>query len=66
RRRKLSRRVYAARHLAADQNALARALRARGRRVWPLRRRGAVLGHAVEVDRALPTTARAQARWDSG
>jgi hypothetical protein len=58
--------VFAARHLAADQEALARALRARGRRVWPLRRRGAVLGHAVEVDRTLPTAARARARWDTG
>lgn len=58
--------MFAARHLAADQEALARALRARGRRVWPLRRRGAVLGHAVEVDRTLPTAARARARWDTG
>ena len=65
-RRKLWARVNAARHLAADQEALARALRARGRRVFALRRRGAALGHAVEVARTSPTPAQARARWDAG
>lgn len=58
--------MIAARHLAEADAPLARALRARGRSVHPLRRRGAVLGHAVELDRALPTTAQAKARWDAG
>jgi len=58
--------VIAARHLAEADAPLARTLRARGRRVHPLRRRGAVLGHAVELERILPTTAQAKARWDAG
>ena len=39
------------------------ALCARGRAVWPLRRRGAELGHAVVVHRTPLTAAEAQQRW---
>lgn len=55
--------MYAARHLPPDAATLVAALRARGREVWPLRRRGADLGHAVVVGRAIPTAAVAQQRW---
>ena len=46
--------AYAARHLASGEVELARSLRARGREVWPLRRRDAELGFAVTVARELP------------
>ena len=55
--------MYAARHLAPGRTAIVRALRARGRAVWPLQRRGADLGFAVEVDRTPPSAAQARARW---
>lgn len=58
--------MYAARHLPPLQPAVGKALRARGRAVWPLRRRGADLGHAVEVDRTPPDPALALARWNAG
>lgn len=58
--------MIAARHLPTAEAPLLRALRARGRKVHALRRRGAVLGHAVEVDRARPSAAAAKARWDAG
>jgi hypothetical protein len=58
--------VYAARHLAPERRELAAALRARGRAVWPLLRRGADLGFAVEVDRTPPDPARAEAAWRAG
>jgi hypothetical protein len=54
-----------ARHLRPDSPELVRALRARGRAVWPLRRRGADLGHAVERHRTFPTWAKAQAAWNA-
>jgi hypothetical protein len=57
--------MYAARHLAPEQTAVAKALRRRGRAVWPLLRRGADLGFAVEVSRPLPTLAAAAQRWRS-
>jgi hypothetical protein len=54
-----------ARHLGSRDPALARALTARGREVWPLRRRDADLGHAVTVHRA-PLDARTErARWQA-
>ncbi len=46
--------------------AIVRALRARGREVVPLRRRGADLGYAVVVDRSLPGPALARRRWRAG
>ncbi|MEY3162558.1 MAG: hypothetical protein RIT25_2552 [Planctomycetota bacterium] len=52
-----------ARHLAPGSDATVRALRARGRAVWPLRRRGADLGYAVETVRTMPERAQAQRRW---
>lgn len=55
--------MFAARHLCPDQPTLVRALRARGRAVHPLRRRGADLGYAVPVVRATPTLAQARRRW---
>lgn len=55
--------VYAARHLRPGQEKVAAALTRRGRLVWPLRRRGAELGFAVEVSRCWPTLAAAQRRW---
>ncbi|MBL9078906.1 MAG: hypothetical protein JNL08_15475 [Planctomycetes bacterium] len=55
--------MYTARHLAAGADGTARALRRRGRAVWPLRRRDADLGFAVAVDRTPPDAARALARW---
>jgi hypothetical protein len=58
--------VIHARHLAEADAPLLRALRARGRKVHALRRRGAVLGHAVEVDRTPPPPAQCKARWDAG
>jgi hypothetical protein len=64
--RRQAARVYAARHLGPDGAPLVRCLRARGRSVWPLRRRGADLGFAVELDRTPPTPGRALARWRAG
>lgn len=55
-----------ARHLAPKQNDLVAALRRRGRAVWPLHRRGADLGFAVEVDRTPPSRDQALARWRAG
>jgi hypothetical protein len=55
--------MFAARHLPPDQPALVRTLRARGRAVHALRRRGADLGHAVPVARRLPSPAAALRRW---
>jgi hypothetical protein len=55
--------VYCARHLAPGATDLVRALRARGRGVHALIRRGADLGFAVEVDRSPPSPAAALARW---
>ncbi|MGC6489569.1 MAG: hypothetical protein ACON4Z_18125, partial [Planctomycetota bacterium] len=55
--------AYAARHLASDEDALAASLRARGREVWPLLRRGAALGHAVTVSRAPLPERVEQRRW---
>jgi len=52
-----------ARHLAPGAHATVRALRARGRAVWPLRRRGADLGFAVETVRKAPTLEEARRRW---
>jgi hypothetical protein len=57
--------VYRARHLAPAASELVAALRRRGRSVWPLRRRGAVLGFAVEVDRAPRPAAQLKATWDA-
>ncbi len=34
--------------------------------MWPLHRRGANLGYAVELDRTFPTTAAAQSTWNAG
>lgn len=42
---------------------MSRALRARGREVWPLLRRGADLGFAVPLDRTPPSLARALDAW---
>lgn len=42
---------------------MAKALRARGREVWPLRRRGADLGYAVPVERELPSISLAARLW---
>jgi hypothetical protein len=42
---------------------VAKALRARAREVWPLRRRGADLGYAVPIARELPDPAAAARRW---
>jgi hypothetical protein len=55
--------VFAARYLPPASPGLVRALRRRGREVWPLRRRGADLGHAVPLPFAPPTPAVAQQRW---
>ena len=55
--------AYTARHLAAHEHELARSLRARGREVWPLRRRDADLGQAVTVQRALLPPRSEAARW---
>jgi len=57
--------AYVARHLASRDADLADSLRARGREVWPLVRRGAALGEAVTVSRA-PLDPRAEARrWQA-
>jgi hypothetical protein len=58
--------VYVARHLAVGGNAVARALRAREREGWELRRRGADLGYAVVVDRSPPSPEQAERRWHDG
>lgn len=55
-----------ARHLAPQRHDLVAALRRRGRAVWPLHRRGADLGFAVEVDRTAPSRDQALARWRAG
>ncbi len=55
-----------ARHLRPESQALVRALRQRGRQVWPLRRRGANLGYAVEVHRTFPSLPQAQRTWRAG
>ncbi|MBX3461751.1 MAG: hypothetical protein KF830_01155 [Planctomycetes bacterium] len=55
--------MHYARHLAAGAHPVARALRRRGREVWPLRRRGADLGYAVPVHRRPPDLRQALARW---
>lgn len=55
-----------ARHLAPQRHDLVAALRRRGRAVWPLHRRGADLGFAVEVDRTAPSLDQALARWRAG
>jgi len=55
--------VIHARHLRPGNAFVASALRRRGRAVWPLRRRGADLGYAVEVVRGRPAAAAAGARW---
>ncbi len=55
--------MFAARHLPAGADDVARALRRRGRAVWPLRRRGADLGFAVTVERAIPGYREALRRW---
>jgi hypothetical protein len=55
--------VSNARHLAPGRRDLVRALRRRGRAVWPLRRRGADLGFAVETERTPPSADEALARW---
>lgn len=52
-----------ARHLAPGEHATVRALRARGRTVWPLLRRGADLGFAVETERTMPSRDEARKRW---
>lgn len=57
--------MFRARHLAPSNRALLPALRARGRAVWPLRRRGADLGYAVEVDRQPKSAAQHRATWDA-
>jgi hypothetical protein len=55
-----------ARHLAPACFDLVAALRRRGRAVWPLRRRGADLGFAVERHRRAPAAAEAEERWRAG
>ena len=55
--------MFAARHLRPGNPDLVKALRARGRAVWPLRRRGADLGYAVPVHRTPPTPAAAERAW---
>lgn len=55
--------MFAARHLHPTAAELLPALRRRRREVWPLRRRGADLGHAVVVDRTPPTPREAAQRW---
>ncbi len=55
--------MFPARHLRPGAHAIVRALRARNREVWPLRRRGADLGYVVEVDRRRPTRREALDRW---
>jgi len=65
-RRAKLRAVFAARHLALADAALVRPLRARGRFVHALRRRGAELGFAVELDRTPPTDDEAKRRWRAG
>lgn len=54
---------YVARHLEAREVDLADSLRARGREVWPLRRRGAELGQAVTVSRAPLDACAEERRW---
>src|SRR5688500_1246513 len=55
----------AARHLPAARGGVAAALRARGRTVLPLVRRGASLGAAVPLLRERPERAEALRRWAS-
>ncbi|MEO6594408.1 MAG: hypothetical protein ABIP94_06620 [Planctomycetota bacterium] len=55
--------MYSARHLRPSAPDLVRALRRRGREVWPLRRRGADLGFAVPMVRAMPSLQQAITRW---
>jgi hypothetical protein len=50
----------------ADADRLARAWRARGRTVLPLRRRGVDFGHVVRVGAAPPDTAAAARLWRAG
>lgn len=56
--------VFRARHLRPTDRDLVRALRRRGRAVWPLTRRGANLGFVVAVDRRPPSLRDAKQRWD--
>jgi hypothetical protein len=58
--------VHSARHLPPDSPDVARALRRRGREVWPLHRRGADLGHAVTVHRRAPDRQAAMLLWRAG
>lgn len=60
---KLAAAVPAARHLAPAARSVVAPLRARGRRVHPLHRRGADLGFAVELPRRRLTRGEARARW---
>lgn len=55
--------MFAARHLPPASAELVRALRRRGREVWPLRRRGADLGYAVRLPAPPPSRAIAHQRW---
>lgn len=55
-----------ARHLAPTADDVVAALRRRGRAVWPLRRRGADLGYAVELHRRAPSPREADERWRAG
>lgn len=55
--------AYTARHLTANEDALARSLRQRGREVWPLLRRDADLGQVVTVQRAPLDHGTQAARW---
>jgi hypothetical protein len=54
---------FPARHLAPSQRSLLPALRARGRAVHVLTRRGVDLGCALPLSRRSPSSAEARARW---
>lgn len=58
--------MHSARHLDSRAHDVARSLRARGREVWPLLRRGADLGQVVTVHRDLPGERAETAAWQQG
>lgn len=55
--------VHSARHLASSEPDVAAALHRRGRAVFPMMRRGAVLGYAVVVHRRQPDVRTQQRLW---